>query len=189
MRSILGVFIITVFIITSVKGQEKILPRIVEDGDTLLLMHLKGVKIERERLFKNKRDRIRYSKLRRDVIKVYPYAKKTAAILEEIDKELTLRDKKKDKKKYLKILEKKLKNEFKDQLMNLTINQGKILIKLIDRETDHTCYYLIKELKSGFQAFIWQGVAKLFTSNLKYEYDPVIEKDIEYIVQSLENKY
>lgn len=83
-----------------------------------------------------------------------------------------------EREKYLKVKEKELFAKFEQPLRHLTISQGRILIKLIDRETGNTSYELIKSLKGRFSAFVWQGVARLFGSNLKSEYDS-IGKDIE----------
>ena len=68
----------------------------------------------------------------------------------------------------------------------MTVSQGKVLVKLIDRETGQTSYELIKELRSGFTAFMWNSIAILFGNNLKAEYDPVEDADIEAIVQMIE---
>ena len=93
----------------------------------------------------------------------------------------------KEKKKFIKEQEKIMKEQFEKDLKNLTYTQGKILIKLIDRETGHTSYTLVKELRGSLQAFFWQGIAKIFSANLKSEYDPDgADKMIEKVVQSIE---
>lgn len=86
----------------------------------------------------------------------------------------------------MKQVERDLKEEFEDELKNLTVTQGRILIKLINRETGVTSYDLIKEFKGGFSAFLWQGVAKLFGSNLKDDFDPTEDAMIDYIVRKIE---
>jgi hypothetical protein len=78
----------------------------------------------------------------------------------------------KARKRYIKTVEKELKEEFKDDIKGMTINQGRLLLKLIDRETGNTSYYLLEELKGSFSAFFWQTVARVFGHNLKSEYDP-----------------
>jgi hypothetical protein len=81
-----------------------------------------------------------------------------------------------------------LRAQFENELVNLTITQGKILIKLVDRETGNTTYEVLKELKGGFSAFIFQGIARLFGSNLKSEYDAKEEdRMIEDIIVRIEN--
>jgi hypothetical protein len=86
----------------------------------------------------------------------------------------------------MKVAEKELKAQFEDQLKDLTMNQGRILLKLIDRETGNTSYQLVKDFRGGFQAFMWQGVARLFGNNMKAEYDPegedvMIERAIKLV--------
>jgi hypothetical protein len=80
-----------------------------------------------------------------------------------------------------------LKEQFGSELTSLTINQGRILIALIDRETGETSYELVEELRGKFSAFFWQGLARIFGHNLKTHYDPDGEqRDIENIVQQIE---
>lgn len=90
----------------------------------------------------------------------------------------------------MKNAEKQLQNEFSDDLKNLTITQGRILIKLIDRETGKTTYNIVKEMRGSFSAFMWQSLASLFNSSLKYDYDPKGEdKAIEQAIKLIENGY
>lgn len=127
------------------------------------------------------------AQLRYNVYKVYPYALAAADILKDVDVSLDKLDERKDRKKYLKTIEKQLNVRFKGELENLTINQGQILVRLIDRQTNKNCYSIIKELKGGFSAVVWQSVALIFSNNLKREYDPADrDKDIEAIVKELE---
>lgn len=128
----------------------------------------------------------KYYKLRRDVLKVWPYAKLAAAKLNEINDNTLKLKTEKERKRYIKTAEKQLKEEFQEDLKKLTITQGRILIKLIDRETGNTTYALVKELRSSLHAIFWQGVARLFGSNLKAEYDSVNnDKAIEAIIRSI----
>ncbi|MGQ9848142.1 MAG: DUF4294 domain-containing protein, partial [Bacteroidales bacterium] len=92
------------------------------------------------------------------------------------------------RKEYLKIAEKKLRADFEDEIKNLTMSEGRLLIKLINRETGKTSYELIKQLKGSFNAFLYQQIARLFGENLKEEYDAKGEdKYIEEIVIRIEN--
>ncbi|HMC98331.1 MAG TPA: DUF4294 domain-containing protein, partial [Flavobacteriales bacterium] len=92
-----------------------------------------------------------------------------------------------DQDLYVKLAEAELRAEFEGELKDLTVSQGRVLIKLVDRETGHTSYELVKELRGNFQAFIWQGLARLFGNDLKDEYDPFgDEAMIEAIVQRIE---
>lgn len=129
-------------------------------------------------------------KLRYNVYKVYPYAITAAYVLQKVDNELAKQKKKKDRKTYIKEVEKEMNLRFKDELKNLTITQGKILVKLINRETGRDCYDIIKEIKGGLNARIYQTTAFFFDNNLKRQYDPFNEdKDIEMIVQEIEAKH
>ena len=129
----------------------------------------------------------RWSKLRRYVVKVYPYAKTAADLMQGYSDELDSITNKRRRKKYMKDVEAELKEEFSEELKNLTINQGKILIKLIDRETGHTSFEIIKEMRGTMSAFFWQSLSRIFGSNLKSEYDPEGEDlMIEEIVQMIE---
>ena len=93
----------------------------------------------------------------------------------------------KKRKEFINEAEKELRNQFEDELKGLTITQGRILIKLIDRETGETSYELVKELKGSFSAVLWQTVARIFGSNLKSEFDPEGEdKLINEIVMLIE---
>lgn len=128
-------------------------------------------------------------RLRYNVYKVYPYAVTAAFILDKVDKEMAVRAKKKDRKQYLKQVEKEMNTRFKDELKNLSMTQGQILVKLINRQTGRDCYSVIKEIKGGLNARIYQTAAFFFDNNLKAQYDPYNkDKDIEMIVQEIEAK-
>lgn len=159
----------------------------VTDGDTLPYVLLDDFNVIDSKYFKSNRERKKWNKLMRNVIKVYPYAKITNDLLEHYDEELEKIDKEADRKAFMKEAEEVLKNEFKGEIMKMTVSQGKVLVKLIDRETGQTSYELIKELRSGFTAFMWNSLALLFGNNLKAHYDPVEDYEIESIVQLIEN--
>ena len=136
------------------------------NGDSVLYITLLPVKIggginlrEHERMV-------------RAVKKVYPLAIDAAQRLEELDIELAKLDLKKDQKAYTKAVEDALKDEITPMLWKMTRYEGKILLKLIDRETNITVFGIIKELRSGFTAGFYQALARLFGNNLKLEYDP-----------------
>lgn len=129
----------------------------------------------------------KYLKLRRDVLRAYPYAKVAARTLAYINDSSMHIKSERAKKKFIKETEDELKAKFEKDLKNLTYTQGRILIKLIDRETGNTSYALVKELRGSLQAFFWQSLARLFGSNLKSEYDAKGEDAmIESIVQAIE---
>ncbi|WP_276134771.1 DUF4294 domain-containing protein [Polluticoccus soli] len=165
---------------------------IVVGTDTFAMAFLPDVTITDKLPKKLARQRVRMDRLKYNVTKVYPYAIVAADVLKDVDVTLAKYDNDKAKRKeYLKSLERELNSRFKGELENLTITQGQILVKLINRQTGKNCFSIIRELKGGFSAVVWQSVALLFSNNLKREYDPVDrDREIEYVVAELEaNNY
>jgi hypothetical protein len=146
-------------------------PAVIVDGDTFASFNIQAVYIFEDYVFKDKKAASQWTRLKYNVKKAYPYALIAEARLKEIDATLATLGTEKEKKSYLDIEEKKLKDEFESQLKNLTVTQGRILIKLIDRQTGHTSYELVKRMRGKFSAFMWQSVAVIFGENLKEEYD------------------
>lgn len=133
------------------------------------------------------RDEAAYARLRYNVYKVYPYANIAAVLLKDVHSKLDQMPNKDARKKYLKNIEKELNKRFKGELEQFTISQGIVLVKLINRQTGRSCFDIIQEVKGGFNAVVWQGVALVFSNNLKREYEPTgRDKDIEGIVQEIE---
>jgi hypothetical protein len=131
-----------------------------------------------------------WTRLRNAVYVTYPYARKAAYIINDINAKLGAMPEKSDRKKYIKSREKDLKKEFGDPIKDLSVYQGKILMKLINRQTGNNCYEILKEYKGGFNARIFQTVAFVFGSNLKQSYDPVNDdRAIETIVREYERTY
>ncbi|MDF2436720.1 MAG: hypothetical protein K0Q95_1096 [Bacteroidota bacterium] len=160
---------------------------VVYEGDTIPYVVLNPVKCYTERTFKNRRQQAAWDRTKYNVKKVYPYAILAAAKLKEYDRILAQMSES-DRAKYTKLVEKQLKDEFTEQLKQLTESQGRILIKLIDRETGKTTYTVVKEMRGSFSAFMYQGVALMFGSNLKAEYDPQgNDKAIEEAIRLVEN--
>ncbi|RKD92765.1 DUF4294 domain-containing protein [Mangrovibacterium diazotrophicum] len=158
-----------------------------ENGDTIPHIELKTIPVFPRTKFKSKRLERKYWRLAMKVKKVYPYARVAAELMAEYDAKYRASDNKKERKEYLKEAEAELFDRYGDELKKLSISEGRILIKLIDRETQHTSYELIKDLKGGVSAFFWQGIARLFGNNLKEEYDPDEEdKMIEEIIYYIE---
>jgi len=136
--------------------------------------------------FKTYDDYIAYYRLQRRTIKVYPYAKLAAERLTVLNQRLANIKRKRAKKRYTKQVERYLEGEFKDELKKLTRTEGRILIKLIHRETGATAHELIKKLRNGWRAFIYQTTAKMFDINLKTTYNPTDDEEdalIEHILQ------
>jgi len=165
-----------------------VMQTVIIDGDTIPLYNFKTIHITAPRTFKNNRQRKRYGRLKQYVVKVYPYAEVAGEMLRDFDDTLKSIKSEQRRKKYMKKVEAQLKEEFTGELKKLTIKQGIILVKLIDRETGNTSYDLIKQLRGSFSAFVWQSLARLFGSNLKLEYDSNGEDAlIEEIVQQIES--
>lgn len=123
----------------------------------------------------------------RNIKMAYPYARIAAVELKELDDYLITLDNEKEQKAYINQVEKEIMNRFEQDVRKLTVTQGIILVKLIDRETGRTSYQVIKDLKGGFTAFFWQGIARIFGNNLKTEYDPENQdKVMEDIVLGIE---
>lgn len=153
----------------------------VEDGDTTLIMQLPEVNVYAMRFFDKKRDIKNVERLVRHIKKAYPYAKLAGIKLREIENQLTEISSDKDRRKLMKQMEKEISDQFTPELKNLTFTQGKILIKLIDRETGDTSYDLVKDLRGGFRAFFYQGFARIWGYNLKTSYDPKNNEEDELI--------
>ncbi len=147
-------------------------------NDTLPLVELKEVRVIPMPKFKNRRQYRRYSRYVRNVKKVYPYAKYAARLLNEMEEHLDSLPNEREKKAYVKQVEKSLKARYEDDIWNMTFSQGKILIKLIDRETGMTSYEIIDRMRGAFNAGFWQAVARLFGANLKTKFDPTGEDRI-----------
>jgi hypothetical protein len=129
----------------------------------------------------------RYDRLTYNVMKVYPYALIVRDKMAEVNQALESIENEKDRKQYLKGVEELVLGEYEDDMRDMTITQGKLLIKLIDRETQNTSYELIKLYRGGFSAAFWQGIARIFGTNLKAEYDPYGEDAaIEAIIHDIE---
>jgi hypothetical protein len=127
----------------------------------------------------------RYQKLVRDVKKVYPYAKLAGFRIQLLEQNLQMLPTEKARQEYLKKTEKAVKDQFYNELVKLTVPQGKILIKLIYRETGKDIYSTIKEYRGTITAWFWQGMAKMYTADLKNEFDPVEDWQIEQIIKSM----
>jgi len=171
----------------SVKNDTIMVRGVIIDGDTIPYQYISVINIYAERKFKNRRAFEKYSKLRRDVLKVWPYAKITEKKFNDLAIQLGMTNDERVKKALINKTEKEIKARFEGELKNLTINQGRILIKLIDRQTGNTSYVLLEELKGNLSAFFWQSLARLFGHNLKAHYDPNGEDaEIEKIIKTIE---
>ncbi len=153
------------------RANGSVVTALIIDNDTVPVVNYPVFRITSSRNFGDEDSKHRYYRLVRNVKKVYPYARLAGQKLKEYDAELAGIKSERKRKVFMKKVEKELKDEFGDELKNLTITQGRILIKLIDRETGDTSYELVKELRGTFSAFFWQTLARLFGNNLKSVYD------------------
>jgi hypothetical protein len=160
---------------------------VVYEGDTIEAKTLAGVYVWSRRNMSAER----WTRLRNAVYVTYPYAKKAGIVFNDIEKHIAGNPDKHFITKYINSREKELKKEFTDPLTNLSVYQGRILMKLINRETGGTnCYDILKELKGGFAARFWQTVAFFFGSDLKQPYDARgQDADIETIVKEVQRMY
>lgn len=169
------------------RGQAYVVHAVVEGGDTIPLIYLGEAQVQGRWKPRDRREAERYDKLMRNVIKVYPYARITGQLLSEYESELQTIEGRSAQELYVRIAEAELRAEFEAEVKDLTVSQGKVLVKLIDRETGRTSYDLVKQLRGSFVAFVWQGLARLFDQDLKSVYDPGgADAAIELIVQRIE---
>jgi hypothetical protein len=161
---------------------------VVYEGDTIEAKILAGVYVWGK---SNLSARERWTRLRNAVYVTYPYAQKAGIVFNDIEKHITANPDKQYVSNYINSKEKQLKKEFTDPLTNLSVYQGKVLMKLINRETGGTdCYEILRQLKGGFSARFWQTVAFFFGSDLKQPYDPFgRDAEMESIVKEVRRMY
>jgi benzoyl-CoA reductase/2-hydroxyglutaryl-CoA dehydratase subunit BcrC/BadD/HgdB len=131
----------------------------------------------------------KYNRLRNAVYVTYPYARTAGNTLNDVNAHIMNMPTKSDRKNYIKTREKELKEQFTDPLSNLSVYQGKVLMKLINRQTGNNCFEIIKEYKGGLSARMYQTVAFFFGSSLKQPYDhmnDVTDRQIESIVKEID---
>ncbi|WP_306540940.1 DUF4294 domain-containing protein [Dysgonomonas sp.] len=191
MRKIVFSFVLLLLVSVALKSQEKqdtyIDMAVIYHGDTIAIMNLKPVYIYAPLKFKNNKQRQEYSKLVRDVRIAYPYARMiTASIVETYEYMQSLpNDKARDK--YMNDVQKYMMEEYKPKMKKMTKNQGKVLVKLIDRQCNTSSYNIVKALVGSFKAGVYNAFAGLFGNSLKTEYDPEgRDAEIEAIVTQLE---
>ena len=171
---------------TTIKGF--LVPACIYDGDTIPDLRMPTLFVFKPIVFKNKKKQKEYNRLVRNVKRTLPIAKEVnRAIIETYEYLLTLPDEK-SRQKHLQLVEKGLKQQYTPRLKKLTFSQGKLLIKLIDRETDSSAYELVKAFLGPFKAGFYQAFAAIFGASLKKEYHPEDEDAlIEQIVLQVES--
>jgi len=158
----------------------------LETGELLPWFPIDDVVVTARRTFKSEEDRLRYLRLERNVLRVLPYAIYAQKRYEQLDRDLAMVSSKRDEARLVQACEEEIKNKFNAEIKNLSVSQGKILIKLVQRQTGNTSYEMVKEMKGGLSAFFYQGVAKVFGHNLKSVYDPQEDFEIENIIRGYE---
>lgn len=159
---------------------------VVYNGDTIPLSYLDEVVLVERPKFSSNEDRRAYFRLRRKVFKVYKYALVASQKLTEMEEQTEGLKRRRQKRKYTREVERYMREEFEAELRKLTRSEGKILIKLIYRQTGYTTHELIKEYRGGINAFIYQTTAGFYDADLKATYDPFTQQEdatIEMILQ------
>ena len=162
-----------------------VIQNVERDGVKLPEIEIKEVNILGQRKLFHGFQYWKYERLVYNVKKVYPYSIIVRDKFSEVNAALGKLPDDKERKKYIKDIEKKVFRDYEDDMKELTISQGRILIKLIDRETQNTSYDLIKEYRGKISASFWQGIARLFGTNLKEEYDPIGD---DYLIEKILNE-
>lgn len=174
----------------TVQNRIYLLQNVNRDGEVLPEIEIKEVVVLGDQSGSERRMRSQFRKYERLVYnlkKAYPYAIIVRNRLAQVNAELARMDNEKDRKDYIKNMEKDVFGEYEDDIRNMTFTQGKLLIKLIDRETYNTSYDLIRQYRGFISAAFWQGIARIFGTNLKAEYDPYGEDIlIELIIQDIQ---
>lgn len=164
-----------------------VIQKVYRDGENLPEIEIKEVNIFGEIKPENRFQAWRYERTVYNVKRVYPYAVIVREKLNKVNEDLKNIPDEKDRREYIRNFEKDVFRDYEGDMRGMTITQGRILIKLIDRETENTSYDLIRQYRGGISAAFWQGIARIFGSNLKSQYDPLGDDLlIERIVYEIE---
>ena len=160
----------------------------VEKGDTVYYARLQDVVVRAPRKFRNAAEERQFWRLVHNVKRTYPYAKMAGQKLHALNEQYLQIASERQRREYSKQVEEELKAEFEGELRKLTVTQGRILLRLVDRETGNTTYEILQDFRGSLQAVFWQTVARIFGSNLKTKYDPSSGEDrlIEQIIEQIE---
>jgi hypothetical protein len=165
----------------------RLLGTVIIDKDTVTSVQIAPINVYPKKVFKNNRQKRQYTRLMYNVKKAYPFAKIARSELSIMNSELEKIQGDKEREKYIKEYQKQMFIRYEDDLKQLTMSQGRILLKLVDREIGNTSYNLVKEYRGSFSAAFWQGIARLFGSNMKVEYDAKgDDAQIEEIIQLID---
>ena len=194
-------FLLLLFIAISVLKKEMVFAQqsfndtiksvaIIYQGDTIEAKTLQNLLLRSRYDEAHASANAKWTRLRNAIYVTFPYAKRSGKVLNDLNAQLTNITDPEARKKIIKLKEKDLKKEFTDPLTNLSVYQGKVLMKLINRETGNNCYQIIKEYRGGVTARFYQTVAFFFGSSLKQPYDKTgDDADMEKIVQEVERMY
>lgn len=197
LKGLIILFIVMIFGVT-LKAQEPVVPvfpkmskadtiRVASTNDNGMMipwMQLQDVSIFAHRIWKSPAEQMAYNRLRYNVLKVMPYALFAKRRYQQLEEDIARTPEKKDQKKLVKQCDQEIKDMFNREIKELTITQGQILTKLIDREVGRTTYDIVKQTKGGFAAFSYQIVARVVGHNLKSTYNPNEDRDIESIIRT-----
>ncbi len=168
----------------------KVYAYVTPSGDTIPMSYLPFVEVTGKLTMQWKKHWAEWTRLRNAVYVTYPYAKAASRIMNDINARLVNVTDKKKRKAIIHSREKELRKEFTDKLTNLSIYQGKVLMKLIYRETGNSCYEIVEEYKGLFNVTLYQAVAFVFGTSLKQYYNPAgDDRDMEIIVRDVEKMY
>lgn len=154
--------------------------------DSTYYITLPTCDIVSDRTFKTAKERMDWNILKANVKKVYPYSIYVKMKLAEMDAQLAFYKTKKEKNIFIAKSEKELISSFELEIKKLTVSQGRVLVKLIDKETNSSAYQIIKERRGLMSSLLWQGVSLMFGGNLKTEYNTSTDKNIEDIIHLIE---
>ena len=172
----------------SAKKEGTVVAYKIENGDTVYYVNIREMVVRAPRKFKNAAEERQFWRLVYNVKKTYPYAKLAGQKLYALNEQYLKISSEKEREKYSKKVENELKAEFEDELRKLTVSQGRILMRLVDRETGNTTYEILREFRGSASAIFWQAIAKIFGSNFKTRYNPASGEDrvIEQIILQIE---
>lgn len=190
---IVALFVVMFLVSEKAYSQEKdstkvyMYPTVMYEGERIMYVKLREVFIYPKLVFKNEKQRREYNKLVYNVKKVYPIAREVNKIIIETYEYLQTIEDKKERSRHIKRVEKSLKEQYTPIMKKLTFSQGKILIKLVDRENNQTSYEIVKAFIGSFRAGFYQAFASMLGASLKKKYDPDGEDAmIERIVTEIE---
>jgi len=192
MRKLMVLFFLSFGMVPNLLSQDTIrhmvVPGKIIEGDTVPYIDLKTVVVFPQLDIKAWSELVGYERLVINIRKVYPYAKLAAAKLREYKHTMDSIPTEKGRRKFLKAAEKDLEARFGDEIKDLNFTEGKLLIKLVYRQTGNSTYDIVKELRGSFNAFVYQTVARIFGYDLRSQYDPEgNDKAIEQIVRMIDD--